>query len=29
MSPEEGLRKAAAFLNNIVISDPPAKAWWV
>jgi sugar phosphate isomerase/epimerase len=29
LSPEEGLAKAAAFLNEIVINDPPAKAWWV
>jgi sugar phosphate isomerase/epimerase len=29
LSPEEGLAKAAAFLNEIVIKDPPAKAWWV
>jgi sugar phosphate isomerase/epimerase len=29
LSAEEGLRKAAAFLNEIVLHDPPAKAWWV
>jgi sugar phosphate isomerase/epimerase len=29
LSPEEGLTKAAAFLNAIVIKDPPAAAWWV
>jgi sugar phosphate isomerase/epimerase len=29
LSPEEGLTKAAAFLNAIVIQDPQAKAWWV
>jgi sugar phosphate isomerase/epimerase len=29
LSPEEGLTKAAAFLNEIVIQDPPAQAWWV
>jgi sugar phosphate isomerase/epimerase len=29
MSPGEGLRKAAAFLNDIVISEQPGKAWWV
>jgi sugar phosphate isomerase/epimerase len=29
LSPEEGLTKAAAFLNEIVIKDPPAQAWWV
>jgi sugar phosphate isomerase/epimerase len=28
-SPEEGLSKAAAFLHEIVIQDPRAKAWWV
>lgn len=29
MSPEEGLTKAAAFLNGIVMKEPPAAAWWV
>ena len=29
MSPEEGLRKAAAFLRDIVIRDAPGAAWWV
>lgn len=29
MSPEEGLTKAAAFLNQIVIREQPAQAWWV
>ncbi len=29
MSPEEGLSRAAAFLNQIVIKEPPAAAWWV
>ncbi|MBX9601632.1 MAG: sugar phosphate isomerase/epimerase [Bryobacteraceae bacterium] len=29
MSPEEGLTKAAAFLNAIVIRDQPAAPWWV
>src|SRR6202167_3227418 len=29
LSPEEGLAKAAAFLNEIVIKDKPAQAWWV
>jgi sugar phosphate isomerase/epimerase len=29
LSAEEGLTKAGAFLNEIVIKDPPAKAWWV
>lgn len=29
MSPDEGLTKAAAFLNSIVIRDKPAAAWWV
>jgi sugar phosphate isomerase/epimerase len=29
LSPEEGLTKAAAFLNQIVIQQPPAAPWWV
>jgi sugar phosphate isomerase/epimerase len=29
MSPEEGLTKAAAFLNEIVIREEKAKPWWV
>jgi sugar phosphate isomerase/epimerase len=29
LSPEEGLRKAALFLNEIVIKEQPAAAWWV
>ena len=29
MSPEEGLSKAASFLNQIVIRDATAAAWWV
>ncbi len=29
MSPEEGLTKAAAFLNGIVVRQAPAAAWWV
>jgi sugar phosphate isomerase/epimerase len=29
LSPEEGLTKAATFLNEIVIQEPPAAAWWV
>jgi sugar phosphate isomerase/epimerase len=29
MSPDEGLTKAAAFLNQIVIREKPAAAWWV
>lgn len=29
MSPDEGLTKAAAFLNSIIIRDKPASAWWV
>jgi sugar phosphate isomerase/epimerase len=29
MSPEEGLTKAAAFLNGIVMKETPAAAWWV
>ena len=29
MSPEEGLSKAATFLNGIVIKEKPGAAWWV
>jgi len=29
MSPEEGLTRAASFLNGIVIRQKPAAAWWV
>jgi sugar phosphate isomerase/epimerase len=29
LSPEEGLTKAAAFLNQIAIQERPAAAWWV
>ena len=29
LSPEEGLTKAAAFLNAIVMKQQPAAAWWV
>lgn len=29
LSPEEGLRKAAQFLNEIVIKEQPTAAWWV
>lgn len=29
MSPEEGLSRAAAFLNQIVLREPPGAAWWV
>ena len=29
LSPEEGLSRAAAFLNQIVMKQPPAAAWWV
>jgi sugar phosphate isomerase/epimerase len=29
MSPEEGLSKAAKFLQEIVIREQPAAAWWV
>ena len=29
MSPDEGLTKAAEFLNQIVIREPAAAAWWV
>ena len=29
MSPDEGLTKAAALLNRLVIRDTPQAAWWV
>ena len=29
MSPEEGLSRAAQFLNEIVIKEKPSAAWWV
>ena len=29
MSPEEGLRKAAQFLNEIIVRKKPGAAWWV
>lgn len=29
LSPEEGLTKAAKFLNEVVIREQPAAAWWV
>lgn len=29
LSPEEGLARAAAFLNQIVMRERPAAAWWV
>jgi sugar phosphate isomerase/epimerase len=29
LSPEEGLTKAASFLNGIVIREQPSAAWWV
>jgi hypothetical protein len=29
LSPEEGLMKAANFLNSIVIREQPGAAWWV
>jgi sugar phosphate isomerase/epimerase len=29
LSPEEGLTKAADFLNRIVLREPPAAPWWV
>jgi sugar phosphate isomerase/epimerase len=29
MSPEEGLTKAARFLQDIVIQEQPGKAWWI
>jgi sugar phosphate isomerase/epimerase len=28
LSPGEGLTKAANFLNNIVVREQPAAAWW-
>jgi sugar phosphate isomerase/epimerase len=28
MSPEEGLAKSAAFLNEIVMKEKPGEAWW-
>jgi sugar phosphate isomerase/epimerase len=28
LSPEEGLTKAAHFLNSIVIREQPTAAWW-
>ena len=29
MSPEEGLSKAAKFLNEVVVKEKPTAAWWV
>ena len=29
MAPEEGLTKAASFLNGLVVRQAPAAAWWV
>ena len=29
MSPDEGLTKGAEFLNQIMIHEQPAAAWWV
>ncbi len=29
LSPEEGLTKAAQFLNEVVLKEKPAAAWWV
>jgi len=29
MSPDEGLTKAATFLNQIVIREQPTAPWWV
>jgi sugar phosphate isomerase/epimerase len=29
MAPEEGLSRAASFLNGLVIKEKPAGAWWV
>ena len=28
-SVEEGLKKAADFLNSIVLKEKPAAAWWI
>jgi hypothetical protein len=29
LSPEEGLSRAAGFLNGVVMKEKPAAAWWV
>jgi hypothetical protein len=29
MSPNEGLTKAAEFLNQLIIREAPAAPWWV
>jgi sugar phosphate isomerase/epimerase len=29
LSPDEGLTKAADFLNEIVLKEKPTAAWWV
>jgi sugar phosphate isomerase/epimerase len=29
LSPEEGLRKCAAFLQEVVVTEAPTAAWWV
>jgi hypothetical protein len=29
LSPDEGLTKAAGFLNEIVLKEKPTAAWWV
>jgi sugar phosphate isomerase/epimerase len=29
LSPEEGLSKAASFLNSLIIKEKPGAAWWV
>jgi len=29
LSPEEGLSRAAQFLNGIVLKEKPGAAWWV
>jgi sugar phosphate isomerase/epimerase len=29
LSPEEGLTRAAHFLNDIVLKEKPAAPWWV
>jgi sugar phosphate isomerase/epimerase len=29
LSPEEGLTRAAQFLNDIILKEKPGAAWWV
>jgi len=29
LSPEEGLSRAASFLQEVVMKEKPAAAWWV